>query len=350
MQKLVDEGWTPEVANGGHIKLSHENAPHPVFASKTPSNSGSRFNIQADARRALRMGRADILSTTMQATATVPEAPKAAFEPPASLRKKKRWTAGQHAAARAKAADPLVVPSSDAPMNRAARRSAPKAPLDPANIAKVPEQATSKVAAPNAPTAPQRASTTEAAPIASPAGCQTISADILTLAMRLLSGDLARIEITEKMVGMTLFHEGDVHLVDGDLSGLMPAAPAAPSIPDPMPLATEAPVSETPVAKTTAVETKVAETPVVKKKARAKEGRSARLAMRRDLLRTALAVDPEAWLTHIDVADLVAQDAGYTTRKSLLVCVQGMLGSLCKAGEVELRREGGCEYYRAKSR
>ncbi|WP_375263801.1 hypothetical protein, partial [Palleronia sp.] len=179
MQKLVDEGWTPEIANGGHIKLSHENAPHPVFASKTPSNPGSRFNIQADAKRALRMGRADILSTTMQATATVPEAPKAAFEPPANLRKKKRWTADQRAAARAKLADPLDAPSFDAPMNRAARRSAPKAPVQPASNAKPSEQATSKAAASNVPTAPLQASMTEMAPSATPVGCQTISVDVL---------------------------------------------------------------------------------------------------------------------------------------------------------------------------
>lgn len=154
-----------------------------------------------------------------------------------------------------------------------------------------------------------------------------IGADVLALAMRLLSGELQSFEITSDMVGKTLIHEGGVHLVEGKVPqpGVKPAGlPAQPEA--------------------------VLVPAVGEGRSVAASGGKGSAAKRRDLVLTALRIDPKAWLTHVEIADLVEDEAGYASRKSALYSLKCLLENMHRDGDVETRENGGRVHYRLSAR
>lgn len=356
LEQLVEEGWTPEHSRGGHIRLTHADAAHPIISAKTPSTARGRLNLKSEARRAIKLGRNDILSTTLLHSAIPPLEPAniEGFPAAPSERMKKRWSKDRRAAERAKqeiilpvypsrpleltsklpsALDQMVTsgktamsvaakPTANADTVRnAAKIDAPVEPKAPAKTAKAPVLAKPK------PKAIPVTSPAPATPIAGQGGIPVIGADILAMAMRLLSGDLQSFEITPDMVGKTLVHGGGVHLVDG-------AIPVLPSKAAPVSAANETGASA----------------PKPKAQPSALSAAQDLAEKRRDLLRTALAIDPKAWLTHLELADLVEDDAGYASRQSLTQSTKHLLTKLVAEGELEVRTEGGAKRYRSKAR
>lgn len=361
LEELVDQGWKPEHSRGGHIKLTHEDAAHPIISAKTPSTSRGRLNLKSEAKRAIKMGRNDILSTTLLHSAIPPIEPAnlEGFPVAPSVRMKKRWSKERRAAERASqeivlpvyATRPVELASTlpsalgriVAPAKTPQKKTAPTAPVeetapavaaeavvvdavavepnagkDPAKNRKYTTAAKSKtkvarVAAPSA-----------AAPVEAPAATDdvpVIGADVLAIAMRILSGDLRTVRITADMVGKTLIHEGEVHLVEGVLPAMVaPTMPAKAEVAEKLRQPTR------------------------------RAGDSATTEMRRNLVRTALGIDPKAWLTHVELADLIADEAGYATRKSLLGCLRSLLVTMCRDGALEVRRIGAVESYRLAKR
>lgn len=53
-RRLRRQGFTVEMTNGGHIRITHAAMPKPVFASATPSDARSLNNVVALLRRTLR--------------------------------------------------------------------------------------------------------------------------------------------------------------------------------------------------------------------------------------------------------------------------------------------------------
>ena len=55
LKKLPEaKGWTIDLTNGDHVRLTHPDAANPVFAAKTPSDSRTIRNIRGDLRRAMK--------------------------------------------------------------------------------------------------------------------------------------------------------------------------------------------------------------------------------------------------------------------------------------------------------
>jgi hypothetical protein len=52
----LPEGWVASRTSGGHVRLMHPDAPHPVFAPSTPSDWRCCHQTRAQMRRALRSG------------------------------------------------------------------------------------------------------------------------------------------------------------------------------------------------------------------------------------------------------------------------------------------------------
>lgn len=357
LEELVDQGWKPEHSRGGHIRLTHEDAAHPIISAKTPSTARGRLNLKADARRAIKLGRNEILSTTLLHSAIPPLEPANLETLPAapSERMKKRWSKERRAAERAKheiilpvsATPPLALASKLTPglgqfgtsratgPSNATKPAAAKVTAAPevAPAASVETKTAAPVTAASADPKPKRKApkvTAATRPVPEAAGqgaVPVIGADVMALAMRLLSGELQSFEITSDMVGMTLLHEGSVHLVNGAIPA--PQAKAAAGSPRLDAVAAPAPKDRSAAPRTKAE--------ILAEK-------------RRDLLRTALAIDPATWMTHLELADLVEADAGYASRQSLTQSTKHLLQKMHDDGELEARSEAGMNRYRMKAR
>jgi hypothetical protein len=269
LANLQDEGWRIRKTNGGHLKLTHPDAAGPVFGAFTPSDRRASLNLISDCNTAIRQQprnemRAeseispkqceDILRKNKQRRRRKDRSPfeQQTLKKPAA----QPIEASQFfkpTAATATAIPPQAMPQFDAipekgstakkaprPVHTVKAKSKPAAkaaqPSKPVEETVAPEEkdttpmstanATVQPAAPvtNVTPLPQKAAPQAApAPAATkPAGVETVSADVLALAMKIASGEMQSLEITPEMVGQTMFFDGRLIMTDG-------AAPVAPA-------------------------------------------------------------------------------------------------------------------------
>lgn len=259
---LEKQGWSASWTDGGHLRLIHPDAAHPVFSSGTPSCHRAATALLSDCRRAIKakpLQRVQAAGGAASAIALAAGGPPPSFDPsslPGQGRKRKaRWTPeerlGRREAPAPAAPAPVPEPVAEAP-EAPAEPFSPPVSLDDLNVVPFPDMdmpqtpiaptaedapeqtaiATPAVAAEPAPApAPtpqpasrpaspqvQRAARTPATP-ATPAAPRVIDADLLDLALRIQKGEMQALEITPDMVGRTFWFSGE-----GVFTGTRPAA------------------------------------------------------------------------------------------------------------------------------
>ncbi|PSK81563.1 hypothetical protein CLV79_11531 [Limimaricola soesokkakensis] len=55
-------------------------------------------------------------------------------------------------------------------------------------------------------------------------------------------------------------------------------------------------------------------------------------------------------MTHVELAELIADEAGYASRRSLLTSLKSLLATMCREGALEMRTDGTHESYRLAKR
>ncbi len=197
METLVAEGWTIEKTNGSHIKLTHKNASMPVYSSSTPSVYRGTKNLVAQCRRALRK-----VEMTEQSK-TIGDLPAHRTAP--ARRKKERWTNEMRAARfSAELADTSTLETASHTEERKAGQTYAK------NKSEKSSNVTYHKAFPMIETNKTVETAAPAKETKQPSGpaLNVLPSDVLSIAMRLVKGELATIEITPEMVGQTLVLDG----------------------------------------------------------------------------------------------------------------------------------------------
>lgn len=274
---LMMEGWDAARTNGGHIKLVHNEAPSPIFASATPSDCRAGKNLIAQCRNARagqvsveiakkcesdidfedimrrkkkstkaasrRQGQggvpARVTAAPVLATATLP--PQISNIPD-SMKDMTSIATGTLPSAANTAAMPHVMPKpADKPLSPAKptpeKKAVSKMPLDTATMtapkAPTPEKPVTPAKVVAAAPAPVPAATHVVSQV--PGAVGVIPGDIMALALRIAAGELQKMEITADMVGQTLFFDGTVTRVGAATAVPAHAATALVATPAPTP-------------------------------------------------------------------------------------------------------------------
>lgn len=333
LSALADEGWQISRTGGGHIKLQHEDATMPIFASSTPSDFRACRKVAANCAAALRrpplsshppdpagMNRpdyAEILKKNKNMRKNKPsrspvfgKSPESTFPPafapaPFVQRDIASSSSALLAGAIAPAVASPVLPAGNRtnaktekakhmPANKPASKAAPAAVEAPTPAA-TPEV----VVAPLSPVPAPVPSSSVARPVL-PEGVEAIPPAVLKLAMKIASGQLKPLLITQDMVGSTLLFEGRI-LFTG---GTVPSGAALADAPRPV----KAGACSTPPADAAT-----------------------------DLILATLAQLAPDFVTANDVADLVWQDMGYKSQVSARASIPRRLATLVSHGKVEKR-------------
>lgn len=263
---LLEDGWSASRTGKNHFRLSHPLAHQDVITSGTPSDFRATENLKSQCRRALLPPAGDIIPTQPIAIVQMPR-----IVEDACSRRKPRWNDADHQSRKARrevvtkapAAAPGCFPirarkpdlsNMNDKVHMAilaeadARKSAPSTkPIrkPDSDIAKndetIKDYSAMSETSQNSDTqavAPVLSLVTNApAPATSgvpPVGAAQVSAlprldaDLLAVAIRVLSGELRGIAITPDMVGKTLVLGAEAWIVDGAIPSMR--APAAPSL------------------------------------------------------------------------------------------------------------------------
>jgi predicted RNA binding protein YcfA (HicA-like mRNA interferase family) len=342
---LQKDGWIIETTNGNHIRLQHPDAAEFVIAPKTTSDHRACLNVRSDCRKALKMSeQARLLASATPQLPTAPLRDLPLLQIP-SARKKPRWDADEHRRQQVDVAVQAAVPPQDV-LDEALRvltegptlteavaaaqaldrplsgptpaPSAPQAPSDElvAQVLTVLEPPRPRRA--RRPRAKAQVTVTRSVTVeTSLAGLPQIDAAAFDLAMKVITGQMQRLEITADMVGKTLAYDGQVVLL-----GAAPVAPLA-------------------AAPQAALEAAPARRKRVQPSATRVDRSGERHATVRGLVLQTLGALGE-WVSNQDLADLVHADAGYESARSMAGMLAAVLGSLREAGLVETgqRRDG----------
>lgn len=232
---LIDQGWSPARTGSGHIKLSHPEAARPIYASSTPSDRNAGANLKRSAARVLRMSAMPQVAVDTNAPNTIeamvtPMSKPATCPPgymPAPLpKKKKRWTEEDRVARQA--AELLA-------KEKHAEQSAKRAAEKEQKKAFQQEKAAAKMIATPAPVlapavvkepvimAAEEFKVIEAVTprMITPTAVLEIEEDLLELAMKIVTGHYASLDITPEMVGGYLLIEGDAFMTGVPTSGFV---------------------------------------------------------------------------------------------------------------------------------
>lgn len=266
---LLDEGWIATRTGKNHFRLSHPDAHRDVITSGTPSDHRATENLRHQCRRALRPCADD----------STPEVPFAVLQMPPAIEKarsnrKPRWNEFDRQKQKSRMEKALEAPAQRLPLVsdmakfpiKAAKpdlanvnenihkalladaetgKSAPKDQNVNSETAKNeiehrdtdPMTTATQLIEPARPAAPSLTLVPEVqmpAPASGPApSLPVLSADLLSVAMRIMSGDLRGITITADMVGKMLVTGTETWIVDG-------ALPASHNQPSPRPVAAPA--------------------------------------------------------------------------------------------------------------
>ena len=340
---LQKDGWTFGTMNGGHIRLEHPDAPGVfVTAPKTAPDIRAALNVRSDCRRTLKMSaEARLLASTTPQLPVAPSRELPLLQEP-SRRKRGRWTAAERArqalVAEVQAAAPseaeiealrilIEGPTQEEAMATvqglvdgiaiAAPETAPEA-LAPATEAA--DALSAKIASVLAPkprrrraARPVEAPAPTQAPTQAAAGLPQVDPAALDFAMKLLSGQMQRLEITADMVGMTLAYQGEIVMVGATPVATLAATPAA---------------NAEPAASRKRIEPSAT---------RVDRG-GARFAGVRAVVLSTLGALGE-WVSNQDLAELVYAEAGYEAPRSMAGMLAAVLDGLRQDGLLETRHE-----------
>lgn len=262
---LLEDGWSASRTGKNHFRLSHPLAHQDVITSGTPSDFRATENLKSQCRRALLPPAGDIIPTQPIAIVQMPKVVEDACS-----RRKPRWNDADRksrkarqdvtkAPATAAGCFPIrnskpdllnmndkvhraILAEADARKAGASEQSGRKPDEDIAkNDETIKECTAMSETSQNSDTqavAPVLSLVTNApAPATSgvpPVGAAQVSAlprldaDLLAVAIRVLSGELRGIAITPDMVGKTLVLGAEAWIVDGAIPSMR--APAAPSL------------------------------------------------------------------------------------------------------------------------
>ena len=165
-----------------------------------------------------------------------------------------------------------------------------------------------------------------------PAGLSVIPKDIMQMALGIVSGKIRTLTVTEAMVGRTVAWTGEMHLIDIDpalLAGLDRAPKAVPA-------STSA--SALPALSLAPVPAPRAAAPVTSSRTAArgiKPSGQERGSSFRDLIRTALQLEPGKCLNISQIADLIEADTLGKNRAALRGAVRYHLQAMVQCGEVD---------------
>ncbi|WP_411839607.1 hypothetical protein [Paracoccus sp. ME4] len=256
VETLLDAGWSASRTGKNHFRLSHPLAHRDVITSGTPSDHRAAENLKSQCRRALQMPAGDMALVQPFACAQMPK-----IVEEARAHRKPRWNDDDRMSRKARRENVVAAPATapgcfpiraerpelsnlddkvreailaEAFAREAATQSVPveHSGHDIANndngfkenedMPKLITNAASKTAAPilslvtdaaGAATEPAAVNTPEV-----PAGAlPRLDADLLAVAMRVLSGELRGIAITPDMVGKTLVLGAEAWIVDGTI-------------------------------------------------------------------------------------------------------------------------------------
>lgn len=250
---LLDEGWSASRTGKNHFRLSHPLAHKDVITSGTPSDYRATENLKSQCRRALQAPAGDIVPSQ---PFTMSQMPKIVED--ARNRRKPRWNDADHQSrkarrevvAKAPAAAPgcfpirarkpdlsnmtdkvhmAILAEADArkssPSTKPIRKPDSKIAKDDTfnkdctAMSQTPNNSVIQPAAPVLSIVPD-APAAVPSPVAPPAALPRLDADLLAVAMRVLSGELRGIAITPDMVGKTLVLGAEAWIVDGAIPAM----------------------------------------------------------------------------------------------------------------------------------
>lgn len=345
---LQKDGWTIETTNGGHIRLERPGVPNPIIAPKTASDHRAALNVRAVCRKALKLSaEAKLMASTTPQRQVAPSHDLPLLQDP-SRRRKARWSAErarQALVAQVQAAAPI-------PSEIAALRILTEGPTVGEAVASLqslsdgfedtvssaapssegpsdehqsgtglPETIAARAAQILAP-ASRRGRTSATVerkePIgAAPAPLPLVDPAAMDLAMKILSGQMQRLEITADMVGMTLAYQGEIVVVGATPVARLVAAPVPNTGGD-------------------------APAPHHRQRLQPAATRVDRTGSRHaEVRRIALAAlgTLSDWVSNQDLSDLIHGEAGYQSARSMAGMLAAVLDGLRREGRLETRHE-----------
>lgn len=253
VSQLIEEGWTAEKKKSNHIRLSHPLAPRFVFTSSTPSDFRSSQNLLSECRGVLKEA-----STEKKGADSSSEVSEESIME--ALRESRQMKRSKRREKRKNTFTPLPVISqsvtaqSATPTKEVAREAVkslatPSAPeeaqkekavevqdvlkpqienqnksvegQEPVSVKSLEKETVIIAPKPSVPdVAPDlMVEATEVVNVGN--GLETLSADVLRIAMAIASGELKQMIITQDMVGGTLLYEGNIRFVPSETPKVM---------------------------------------------------------------------------------------------------------------------------------
>ncbi|MEP3667154.1 MAG: hypothetical protein ABJN42_10520 [Roseibium sp.] len=327
LQNLNTEGWDITRTSNGHLKLTNPEALRPVFSSSTPSDVRGMKNLVSECRGVIRAK----TNQQVEEEAAKTSSPKSIdLRPRTQRKKKKRWSDKK------KMMRDIETRMETAMIPQTLQTNKPKeTPVEtqftaPKKKTVKPAPTPKPIAMPKpAPAADEKTTAPKPQPVAAPAPTapapvSVVSAEALALAMRIVSGEMKTLEITQDMVGAKIAYDGNISLIGGEAAQVAENARSS--------FGMNLPVSDMEGMEDVQIPVPSKPTPKSADLANAEYREGSKIAKLRERTLTVMKTMGNEWLSTAEIVSLIEVEDLYSSPNGLRVAMQKNLQDLVQSG------------------